>query len=246
MPCFCFLVKPWLKKCEDDSETSNWIVSNTKVCPKCNSNIEKNGGCNRILCGKCRFQFCWSCMLSWSVHGYERRCNAYEEARGKKNTVSESRANLEKYMHYYTRYANHIESAKLDQELYSQTEENMEALQQSASFSWIEAQFLKEAVNTLVQCRNALKWTYALAYYLKPSNNKSLFEDNQQDLELATEALSGLLGEEINFDALPHLRQQVQDKARYVSRRREILVAFIIQGYSEGQWEYTIDIPENS
>ncbi len=47
-PCPCVLVKKWLKKCADDSETSNWISANTKECPKCFSTIEKNGGCNHM------------------------------------------------------------------------------------------------------------------------------------------------------------------------------------------------------
>ena len=45
-PCICPLVKRWLKKCADDSETANWISANTKECPKCMATIEKNGGCN--------------------------------------------------------------------------------------------------------------------------------------------------------------------------------------------------------
>lgn len=47
-PCPCSLVKKWLKKCEDDSETANWISAHTKECPKCVSTIEKNGGCNHM------------------------------------------------------------------------------------------------------------------------------------------------------------------------------------------------------
>lgn len=58
-PCPCGLVKKWLKKCEDDSETANWISANTKECPKCGSTIEKNGGCNHMTCRKCRNEFCW-------------------------------------------------------------------------------------------------------------------------------------------------------------------------------------------
>jgi hypothetical protein len=45
-PCCCPIVKRWLKKCADDSETANWISANTKECTKCHSTIEKNGGCN--------------------------------------------------------------------------------------------------------------------------------------------------------------------------------------------------------
>ena len=55
-PAPCTLVKRWLKKCEDDSETSNWISANTKECPKCNSTIEKNGGCNHMKCSKCKHE----------------------------------------------------------------------------------------------------------------------------------------------------------------------------------------------
>ena len=56
-PAPCSLVKKWMKKCEDDSETANWISANTKECPKCNSTIEKNGGCNH---------------MTWWVHGCRR------------------------------------------------------------------------------------------------------------------------------------------------------------------------------
>jgi len=44
-PLICAVSKNWLKKCRDDSETANWIKSNTKECPQCQSTIEKNGGC---------------------------------------------------------------------------------------------------------------------------------------------------------------------------------------------------------
>jgi ariadne-1 len=44
-PVICAVARMWLKKCRDDSETANWIKSNTKECSKCQSTIEKNGGC---------------------------------------------------------------------------------------------------------------------------------------------------------------------------------------------------------
>lgn len=44
-PIICAVAKMWLRKCRDDSETANWIKSNTKECPQCQSTIEKNGGC---------------------------------------------------------------------------------------------------------------------------------------------------------------------------------------------------------
>lgn len=40
-PCTCNMTKSWAKKCADDSETMNWISSNTKDCPGCKKPIEK-------------------------------------------------------------------------------------------------------------------------------------------------------------------------------------------------------------
>ena len=48
-PVICGVAKMWLRKCRDDSETANWIKSNTKECSKCQSTIEKNGGCKYVL-----------------------------------------------------------------------------------------------------------------------------------------------------------------------------------------------------
>ena len=40
-PVRCHLIKKWIKKCDDDSETSNWISANTKECPTCGATIGK-------------------------------------------------------------------------------------------------------------------------------------------------------------------------------------------------------------
>jgi len=29
-----------------------WLSANTKECPKCGTPIEKNSGCNHMICGK--------------------------------------------------------------------------------------------------------------------------------------------------------------------------------------------------
>jgi len=192
-PCPCALVKKWLKKCADDSETANWISANTKECPKCQSTIEKNGGCNHMTCRKCRNEFCWMCMGIWSEHGTSwYNCNRFEEKSGTdaRDAQASSRKSLERYLHYYNRYANHEQSAKLDKDIFHKTEKKMTMLQSSSNMSWIEVQFLESASRALQQCRGTLKWTYAFAYYLARNNQTEIFEDNQKDLEMAVENLS--------------------------------------------------------
>lgn len=61
-PCSCSQLSEWTDKCNSESETANWILANTKKCPKCSARIEKNQGCNHIACKMCKYEFCWICM----------------------------------------------------------------------------------------------------------------------------------------------------------------------------------------
>jgi len=40
----------------------------------------------------------------------------------------------------------------------------MEAMQNSGNLSWIEVQFAKTAVETVIRARHTLKWSYAMAF----------------------------------------------------------------------------------
>ncbi|CAG8503311.1 10179_t:CDS:2, partial [Scutellospora calospora] len=220
-PSICMLVKKWVKKCEDDSETANWISAHTKECGKCHSTIEKNGGCNHMTCRKCKYEFCWVCMGPWSEHGTSwYNCNRYDErsSQDARDQQAKSRASLERYLH------------------------KMEEMQQTSDLSWIEVQFLRKAVDTLVQCRMTLKWTYAFAFYLARNNQTEIFEDNQRDLEMAVEQLSELLEKPIEPEKISELKEQVLNKTVYVLNRREVLLEDTAKGLLEGRWEFQVDI----
>ncbi|KAF8629287.1 hypothetical protein AX15_003534 [Amanita polypyramis BW_CC] len=244
-PVVCAVAKMWLRKCRDDSETANWIKSNTKECSHCHSTIEKNGGCNHMTCKKCKHEFCWVCMGPWSEHGTAwYSCNRYDEKAGvdARDAQSRSRASLERYLHYYNRWANHEQSAKLSRDLYAKTEKKMEDMQITSSLTWIEVQFMKKAVEEVEKCRMTLKWTYAMAYYLAKSNEKDLFEDNQRDLEKAVEDLSELLETPIEPEVISSLRQKVTDKTVYVQKRNDIVLEDTANGFLEGRWRWNATV----
>ncbi|BEI86918.1 hypothetical protein CcaverHIS002_0702640 [Cutaneotrichosporon cavernicola] len=244
-PVLCKIVKAWEKKCADDSETANWLNANTKECPKCQSTIEKNGGCNHMTCKKCRGEFCWVCMGPWSEHGTSwYQCNRFDEKSGSdaRDAQAKSRASLERYLHFFNRFANHDQSAKLDADFYKNTEKKMEIMQNNGNLSWIEVQFAKEAVKTVVRSRILLKWSYGMAYYLVRNNMTELFEDNQRDLERAVETLSGLLESNIAEQDIAKIRFEITNQAAYVQKRHDILLDDTLKGYLEHRWLFTIDI----
>jgi ariadne-1 len=124
----------------------------------------------------------------------------------------------------------------------------MEEMQHNSEFSWIQVQFLKDAVEVLLKSRQTLMWTYGFAFYLARNDNATkIFEDNQKDLEMAVEALSGMLETDISAENAADLRFKVLDKTEYVNRRREVLLTDTAQGHLENRWQYNLaqDSPLN-
>lgn len=239
-PVKCDLIRKWKKKCDDDSETSHWIAANTKECPKCHVTIEKNGGCNHMVCknSDCKAEFCWVCLGAWQNHGSAwYNCNRYDEsdARAARDAQERSRALLQRYLFYCKRYMNHMASLKFENKLYASIKEKMREMQQH-NMSWIEVQFLNRAVDVLCQCRQTLMYTYVFAYYQAKTNQSMIFEDNQRDLESATETLSEYLERDITSDNIRDIKQKVQDKYRYCASRRRILLEHVQEGYEQDWW----------
>lgn len=215
-PATCDLVVQWKKKCEDDSETYNWINSNTKPCPKCKVFIEKNDGCFQMTCRGCKHQWCWLCSDDWKSHGDHFSCNKYKGYKlqnkpqfldGK--ATSDSHAALDRYLHYYNRYINHFNSLKFEDKTREKAKEKMrQLLNQNHDNFYYNVNFIEEAHYQLLDCRRTLKWTYVWAYYETDPLKKELFEFGQASLESITEKLSRMLEqsvEQISNTEIQHL-----------------------------------------
>ena len=116
-PLHCRALETWKEKCKNESETANWILANTKPCPKCRSRIEKNQGCNHMSCQKCKYEFCWICTNDWKEHGANTggyyNCNKYNEEKNSvddKSDAAKAKRELDRYLHYYSRYHAHGKS----------------------------------------------------------------------------------------------------------------------------------------
>lgn len=70
----------------------------------------------------------------------------------------------------------------------------MKQYQTRSKGSFLEAAFIKEAVDALGTARRILQYSYALAYFLKSESASTLmFVDNQQYVEFPTEEISDIL-----------------------------------------------------
>ncbi|OLY80095.1 E3 ubiquitin-protein ligase dbl4 [Smittium mucronatum] len=252
-PALCQLLDMWLQKCRDDSETLNWLSSNTKDCPTCKYPIEKNGGCNHITCRNCAYQFCWVCLQDWNKHRDNYSCNIFVESASyedeelievsKKNDIAiDSRKKLERYMFHYIRFDNQEKSIKLAQDLLSRTEKKIDTISKNNGFSWIEIQFLKDAVLTLTLCRNTLKWSFAVSYYMEKNNMSAIFEDNQSDLSCAVEDLNELVESKITPENIDSTRRKILDLTAYVSDRNRIFLSDTMGGYSEDRYKFMVQL----
>jgi ariadne-1 len=201
-PIACNDLAKWHEKCQDESETANWILSNTKRCPSCQKRIEKNQGCNHMTCSQCKHQFCWICMGDWKSHNGNYHCNDF---RPQETDEVSAKMKLERFLHYYNRYHAHAQGQDFAKKQLKETElKRNQELRNIAS--WENMQFLKDGNQLLIECRRVLKYTYSFAFYhihdgltdnkkdqAKCKIEKEQFENHQKMLEKFTEELSSLV-----------------------------------------------------
>lgn len=202
-PVDCGTVAKWILKNSAESENMNWILANSKPCPKCKRPIEKNQGCMHITCTPpCKYEFCWLCLGAWSDHG-ERTggfyaCNRYESAKqeGVYDEAEKRREmaknSLERYTHYYERWAtNQSSRQKALADLQQMQSVHLEKLSDVQCQPESQLKFIIEAWLQIVECRRVLKWTYSYGFYLPEHElaKRQFFEYLQGEAESGLERL---------------------------------------------------------
>ncbi|WIA17066.1 hypothetical protein OEZ85_013967 [Tetradesmus obliquus] len=219
-PCTCDMWLLWDEKINGDSETRNWLAANTKPCPKCSKPVEKNGGCNLVMC-KCGQAFCWLCGgATGTRHTWTQidnhSCGRYKDEADAR--INDALRSHKRYMHYFERYKQHLDSLTKEKNNRAKLTSRIAAAEhdgtESRDFSW-----LVKALDQLRTARQVLSNSYAFAYFFfgrqlyaeefsEDENrvNQNLFEDSQEMLAGEVERLSGLVerAKELTLD--PQLR----------------------------------------
>ncbi|KAK6490760.1 ankyrin repeat and IBR domain-containing protein 1-like isoform X1 [Huso huso] len=256
-PCDCQTWKMWLQKVSEmkpeelvgvneayeDAANCLWLLTNSKPCANCKSPIQKNEGCNHMQCAKCKYDFCWICLEEWKKHssstGGYYRCTRYEviqqvEEQSKEITVEAEKQHktfqeLDRFMHYYTRYKNHEHSYQLEQRLLKTAKEKMEQLSRALSGAegGPDTTFIEDAVRELLKTRRILRCSYPYGFFLEPkSTKKEIFELMQTDLEMVTEDLA----QKVNRPYLRTPRHKIIRAACLVQQKRREFLASVARG----------------
>ncbi|XP_059909835.1 ankyrin repeat and IBR domain-containing protein 1-like isoform X1 [Gadus macrocephalus] len=257
-PCDCDVWKLWLQKVSEmrpqelggvseayeDAANSLWMLTNSKACANCKSPIQKNEGCNHMQCAKCKYDFCWICLEEWKKHssstGGYYRCTRYEviqqvEEQSKDMTVEAEKKHksfqeLDRFMHYFTRFKNHEHSYQLEHRLLKTAKDKMEQLSRalcSKEGGPPDTTFIEAAVLELLKTRRILKCSYPYGFFLEPrSTKKEIYELMQTDLEMVTEDLA----QKVNRPYLRTPRHRILRAACLVQQKRQEFLASVARG----------------
>lgn len=204
-PCTCKMWADWVAKERNDSETLHWLQAHTKPCPKCTVPVEKDGGCNLVVCRSCRQAFCWLCGAktglshTWTqIEGHT--CGAWQAEM--QSRADDSRSRIERYLHYFKHYKAHRDSSRSE----DRSREVAELIPNLVKYNicgTVDWAYLVHGDALLRECRRVLANSYVFAYFMfdnvtfaedlsaeESERLQHLFEDTQQTIGEAVEKLS--------------------------------------------------------
>ncbi|CAN6382024.1 unnamed protein product [Urochloa humidicola] len=203
-PVSCGTVRAWLAKNKSDSETANWVVANTKHCPRCRRPIEKNQGCNHMTCPPpCNHHFCWLCLKPaatpdhYACGDMDRPPWLQLDAGGKEeeHMQRQAKASLDRYLYHYERWeANRASLDMAFRDMAKLERSELEKMAKALGLPATELGFVTEAYHQIASGRRVLRWAHAYGYFLDPERDAAkrvLFDDLQNQANRWLECLHG-------------------------------------------------------
>ena len=187
-----------------------------------------------MTCKMCAHEFCWLCLGNWKEHGQNTggyyNCNKYEEMKKTGNIGNEEKKRenakneLARYMFYFERFINHEKAQKHAKTLKPVVQSKILLLHQIKKYPIQELDFLEEAINEIVKCRQVLKFTYVYGFYLTDDKEINLFQYLQEQLEKNCDSLHEMIEKPLD----PYLDEKDLDRSKFYHYKSELVNFFEI------------------
>lgn len=218
----CDLMKKFELLKSKDLASANWIAENCKQCPKCKSEINKNGGCNHMTCRSCNNEFCWICMSNWNTHGACQGAKVDLNMAGKVKT--------RRLVACVTKHGSMVDSIKMDEINYKKY---IEVQELHAKDLWYKVEFIKQSIDTILKCRRILCDSFIMEFFMEDATNTqwSCFQINQNDLLQATEELSSLMENKVTVDNYHTMKLVLGTSTNYCNNLYKALYEISKEGF---------------
>ncbi|KAG8342086.1 IBR domain [Trypanosoma vivax] len=186
-PATCDMLKRWADLARENEPSLAVIQKTTRGCPGCSIRIEKDSGCNHMICTQCRYEYCWVCLGPWSEHN-----NQYYKC--DKKIKSDQGSEKDLFLDCYASWSNHKCSRLLEtrslQGILLQLRKLAQQQRETASFDKVLTTFL-DTQKLLFECRSVLMNGYVALFFTEQVG--STFHYRLHQLELCTEETSRLI-----------------------------------------------------
>jgi len=165
---------------KEDLLSANWIKNNSKPCPRCLMNIQKDKGCMHMTCRNCSYDFCWICLREWSKDRFTGRHHC-DQSKQSVNQLRQAQSQIEEQSFYRDRFAQHWTALQYAMKKKRIILHNFRSIISFTEFPKDES-FLIEVLDLLIDARRAISMTYAAGEYRKSVGQETDIFEMQQSL----------------------------------------------------------------
>ncbi|KAL4482509.1 hypothetical protein ABPG72_001485 [Tetrahymena utriculariae] len=206
-------------------QNTQYLNENAKACPNCELLIEKDGGCDHIICINCKTSFCWDCLEI--IHSQKSK----DKVSLKSKTVdNKSKLILLELQQEFKRQKYLVEQKKKNyQSNIKSIQESIELLFKNQNeFNKEMKSFIIPSLNLLIEGNIVYQYSIPLEYFEQNSQKLTLLNSLQKELKLKLDMLEKQLTEELSnqFNIQKLLKnnsiQDIDFKSKYDLIRAEI------------------------
>lgn len=148
--------------------------------PRCSARIERQSGCNKVICRSCQTPFCWNCLRfpftqhhkypeeAWNCTDIPKEDEGEDEGEGRGGAGGHSQKGLDKIVLWaYQGYQDHSRALELtaDAKAVKALEEVKEDAAEYFSLSQSEARLFNHAHKTLLASERAIRTCYVRSFF---------------------------------------------------------------------------------